>query len=112
MPLMRLFTLFSMAGFGIAINCATTKGTYYSSESVSCQAMATEGEEDSTASTSDKKSIKSPEEVGEEAVFRILEQIKRGGCVDSYSQCLVLLFMVLGPKDVSKVMIGPLTTQA
>lgn len=106
-------------GFGISINCITTKGTYYSSEAVSCQSYEADskyrpgdGRLTLAGSGESKEKIRSPEEVGEDAVFRLLEEIRRGGCVDSYSQCLVLLFMVLGPNDVSKVMLGPLTTQA
>ena len=33
----------------------------------------------------------------------------RNGCVDSPFQCMTALFMALGKKDVSKVVVGPLT---
>uniref|UniRef100_A0A2P2I5U9 RNA 3'-terminal phosphate cyclase-like protein n=1 Tax=Hirondellea gigas TaxID=1518452 RepID=A0A2P2I5U9_9CRUS len=108
-------------GFGISINCVTTKGTYYSAEALSCQQLNANGTSSNDSSNTNasnnsnegnKGRILSPEEVAEEAVFRLLEEIRRGGCVDSYSQPIVLLFMVLGPKDVSKIMLGPLTTQA
>jgi len=42
----------------------------------------------------------------------LLEEIRRGGVVDSSHQCLVLQLMVLGPEDVSKVSFGVLTEQA
>lgn len=118
---MHFINVFSPSGFGIAINCLTTKGTYYSAESFSCRqftddnASSQGGNSEEAAAGGNGGSdgrIKSAEEVGEEAALRLLEEIRRGGCVDSYSQCLVLLFMVLGPKDVSKIMLGPLTTQA
>ena len=60
-------------------------------------------------SPSDTKEIKLPEDIGKEAAFRLLEEVYRGGCVDSICQPLVLLFMVLTGKDVSKIVLGPLT---
>ena len=35
--------------------------------------------------------------------------IYRGGCIDSTSQSLFLLLMAMGPRDVSKVVLGPLS---
>lgn len=49
------------------------------------------------------------EELGERAALLLLEEIYRGGCVDSSNQHLVLLLMALGPKDVSRVLLGPLS---
>lgn len=50
-----------------------------------------------------------PEDVGERGSALLLEEVRRGGCVDSVGQALVLLLMALGPEDVSKVRIGQLT---
>lgn len=50
-----------------------------------------------------------PEELGEQAAYLLLEEIYRGGCVDSTNQHLVLLLMALGQKDVSKILLGPLS---
>lgn len=58
--------------------------------------------------TSGDAETKLPEDVGREAAWRLLEEIYRGGCVDTLSQPLVLLYMALSPKDVSKVVLGPL----
>lgn len=44
-----------------------------------------------------------PEDVGRDAALQLLEEIWRGGVVDSQHQPLVLLLMVLGPEDVCKV---------
>lgn len=38
-----------------------------------------------------------------------MHEIYLGGVVDSTSQSLAILYMALGPKDVSKLVIGPLT---
>lgn len=50
-----------------------------------------------------------PETLGLDAAKFLLEEIFRGGCVDSTSQSLALLLAALGPKDVSRVVTGPLT---
>ena len=49
------------------------------------------------------------EDLGLDAAKFLLEEIFRGGCVDSTSQSLALLLAALGPKDVSRVVTGPLT---
>ena len=41
--------------------------------------------------------------------MKLLDEIYRGGCVDSSFQWLVALYMALGQKDVSKFLIGPLS---
>lgn len=50
-----------------------------------------------------------PEDLGREAAYRLLDEIYRGGCVDSTFQWLTILFMALGQKDVSKYLTGPLS---
>lgn len=50
-----------------------------------------------------------PEDIGRIAAKTLLAEVQRGGCVDSANQWLNLLFMVLGPEDVSKMKFGRLT---
>ena len=50
-----------------------------------------------------------PEELALQGAHQFLEEIYRGGCVDSTVQSLTLLMMALGPRDVSKVVTGPLS---
>lgn len=50
-----------------------------------------------------------PEDLGVSAAHKLLEEIYRGGCVDSSFQWLAALFMTLGQKDVSKFLVGPFT---
>ena len=56
-----------------------------------------------------KDDQKLPEDIGKEAAWRLLEEIWSGGCVDSFSQQYILLFMALASRDVSKIVLGPLT---
>ena len=44
-----------------------------------------------------------PEDIGEEGAFLLLEEISRGGTIDSSHQALVLQLMILAPEDVCKV---------
>lgn len=50
-----------------------------------------------------------PEDLGTAAAQRLLHEIYLNGVVDSTSQSLAILLMSLGPKDVSKLVIGPLS---
>ncbi|XP_053671175.1 probable RNA 3'-terminal phosphate cyclase-like protein [Anopheles nili] len=83
-------------GYGINLVAETTDGTTFSAEAV-CKTIEEQG----------NPSI--PEELGREAGMRLLDEVFRGGCVDSTFQWLVVLFMALAQKDVSKMLIGPLS---
>ena len=50
-----------------------------------------------------------PEDLGVRAAAMLLEEIRKGGCIDTSAQSLVLLFMCLGPEDVSRIRIGTLS---
>jgi len=50
-----------------------------------------------------------PEDVGVKGATMLLEEVKRGGCVDTSSQSLVLLWMCLGPEDVARIRMGTLS---
>ena len=60
-------------------------------------------------SSSSSASVSAPEDIGKESAELLLEEVYRGGCVDSSHQSLVLLLMVLGPEEVARVKTGPLT---
>lgn len=49
------------------------------------------------------------EDVGLMAAKMLLREISKGGCVDTSSQWLNLLLMVLSPEDVSKIRVGQLS---
>lgn len=81
-------------GFGLILTAETNEGTIFVGESMS----NLPGENPAI-----------PEEIGEKAASKLLEEIYRGGCCDSSAQGLTALFMTLGQKDVSKALIGPLS---
>ncbi|XP_033115136.1 RNA 3'-terminal phosphate cyclase-like protein [Anneissia japonica] len=81
-------------GFGLSLVAETTEGSFISAEMSSNQP----GQEPSI-----------PEDIGRQTAQLLLEEIYRGGCVDSRHQSLALLFMALGQSDVSKILTGPLS---
>ncbi|KXJ69402.1 hypothetical protein RP20_CCG027265 [Aedes albopictus] len=83
-------------GYGVNLVAETTDGSKFSAEATS-----------KTLEDGGNPSI--PEDVGKEAAMKLLDEIYRGGCVDSAFQWLVALYMALGQKDVSKFLIGPLS---
>jgi len=54
-----------------------------------------------------------PETIGEEAAFLLLDEVDRGGAVDSTHQALIMQLMVMASEDVCKIRVGnELTPQA
>ena len=77
-------------GFGVTLLAETTEHYNYCAEM-----MFSEGQ--------------LPEDLGTACSELLLEEIARGGCVDSIHQPLTLLLMAFSPEDVSRVLTGPLT---
>ena len=94
------------------MDALTNKGTHFCAEASSLQADDGNSTSESHIKSTSENRIKSPEAVGEEAADRLLDEALRGGCVDSHSQTIALLYMALGPRgDVSKIVLGPLSKQ-
>jgi len=77
-------------GYGLSLVAETTSGCF-----MSCEQM---GEAQSL-----------PEELAENCTKMLLHEVLQGGCVDTSNQSFMLMFMVLGPEDISKVRIGKLS---
>ncbi|KAI9589656.1 probable RNA 3'-terminal phosphate cyclase-like protein [Glossina fuscipes] len=88
----------NVPGYGICLHAETTEGVCFMAQANS-HIKGEVGKEPST-----------PEDIGEKAAMRLLDEIYRGGCCDSTYQWLVALFMSLGQKHVSKFMTGPLSS--
>ncbi|KAG7264398.1 hypothetical protein CRUP_025003 [Coryphaenoides rupestris] len=82
-------------GFGLVLVAETQKGFFLSAELSSTP----QGQGESLL----------PEDLGRKCAHLLLDEIYRGGCIDSTNQSLALLFMTLGQQDVSKVLLGPLS---
>eukprot|EP00003_Mantamonas_plastica_P000626 TRINITY_DN1049_c0_g1_i1.p1 TRINITY_DN1049_c0_g1~~TRINITY_DN1049_c0_g1_i1.p1 ORF type:complete len:379 (-),score=97.12 TRINITY_DN1049_c0_g1_i1:1157-2233(-) len=77
-------------GFGLSLVAESTTGALYSGEYMA------EGTE-------------MPEDVGKRASMALLQEIQRGGFVDTLCQSMMLLFMVVCPEDVSRIRLGKLS---
>ncbi|XP_030640845.1 RNA 3'-terminal phosphate cyclase-like protein [Chanos chanos] len=82
-------------GFGLTLVAETVDGMFLSAEL--------------TSSPQGRGQPTLPEDLGRNCAKLLLEEIYRGGCVDSTNQSLALLYMTLGQQDVSKVLLGPLS---
>jgi RNA 3'-terminal phosphate cyclase-like protein len=85
-------------GYGITLVSQSTTSALHSSECLSIP-----------ASSAPSRIQQTPEDIALHAARSLLEEISRGGCVDSKHQWLVLLLMVLGKEDVGKCLMGDLT---
>ncbi|KAH0946003.1 hypothetical protein HN011_004819 [Eciton burchellii] len=83
-------------GFGVTLTAETTKDVFFSGQAFS-----------PLMTTGSLPCI--PEDIGKEAAMKLLDEIYRNGCVDSVFQSMTAAFMALGKKDISKVIVGPLT---
>lgn len=81
------------AGYSLALVAESTNGSLLSAERTAMQGEL-------------------PEDIGRQGAFLLLEEIRKGGLVDSSHQSLVLQLMIMGPEDVCKVRMGDLTEQA
>jgi RNA 3'-terminal phosphate cyclase-like protein len=50
-----------------------------------------------------------PEELGKRGACMLLEEIRRGGCIDTSCQSLAFLWMCLTPEDVSRIRVGTIS---
>lgn len=82
-------------GFGLVLVAETLNGVFLGAEVVSTP----QGQGETLL----------PEDLGRNCAKLLLEEIYRGGCVDSTNQSLALLYMTLGQQDVSKTLLGPLS---
>jgi RNA 3'-terminal phosphate cyclase-like protein len=53
-----------------------------------------------------------PEDLGRRGAAMLLEEVRRGGCVDTGMQPLALVWMCLTPEDVSRIRVGTLSEHA
>lgn len=87
-------------GFGVYLQAETTADVLFGAEGLSKNVVEVR---------ENKDALTVPEELGREVANKLLEEIYRGGCVDSTFQWMVTLFMALGQQNVAKYLTGPLS---
>lgn len=53
--------------------------------------------------------VELPEDLGRRGACMLLEEVRRGGCIDTTCQSLAFLWMALTPEDVSRIRVGTLS---
>ncbi|ESQ38703.1 hypothetical protein EUTSA_v10028736mg [Eutrema salsugineum] len=92
-------------GYGISLVAETTSGCYISADTtVSCGRRDETGELDV-----EKQERKPPQDTGVEIASLLLQEIEKGGVVDSTHQGLLFTLCALCQRDVSKVRVGTLS---
>jgi RNA 3'-terminal phosphate cyclase-like protein len=92
-------------GYALTLLASSTSHVLHSSESTSC-APTTASTTISLESNQPNWSPPSPEDMGILAARSLLQEIRRGGCVDRGFEWLVSLMLVLGGEDVGRVTVG------
>ena len=87
--------------FGLTLVAETINGTYLCGEACSLSEAAFHGP--------NKQDPSVPEDIAVLAAKNLLEEIYRGGCVDSSCQYLSFLFMALNQRDISRILSGILS---
>ncbi|ESQ42168.1 hypothetical protein EUTSA_v10013826mg [Eutrema salsugineum] len=92
-------------GYGISLVAETTSGCYISADTtVSCGRTDETGELDG-----EKQERKPAEDTGADIASWLLQEIEKGGVVDSTHQGLLFILCALCQQDVSKVRVGTLS---
>lgn len=86
----------SRIGFGVTLVAETTTGCLISTEVVADPA----------------RGVNVPEDMGREASLQLLEEVQRGGVVDSSHQGLLILMCAAGAEELQQARLGPLTPYA
>jgi hypothetical protein len=94
-------------GYGVALVASTTSGCVFGSQRESGSASGVFGS--IAVKTPSSRSPDAPEDMGAESAALLLEEINRGGCIDTTAQSLCFTLMLLSPRDVSRVRIGKLS---
>lgn len=87
--------------FGLTLVAETIGGTFLCGEACSLSQAEVLGKDASDPSV--------PEDIALQAARNLLEEINRGGCIDSSCQHLCFLFMALNQRDVSRILSGILS---
>jgi RNA 3'-terminal phosphate cyclase-like protein len=68
--------------------------------------------DDADANATSRSQRELPEDLGKRGAAMLLEEVRRGGCIDTNLQALAILWMCLTPEDVSRIRIGTLSEHA
>ena len=94
-------------GYGVTLSATTTSGCVFGAQRASGRAPGVFGEAAAAAAAGAPAAPPDPpEDMGADAAALLLDEVARGGCLDTCAQPLAFALMVLGPSDVSRVRVG------
>jgi RNA 3'-terminal phosphate cyclase-like protein len=101
----------------LVLTAESTTGVVYATECCLEHHRASNGNndgDDANANTSapSRSHRELPEDLGKRGAAMLLEEVRRGGCIDTNLQALAILWMCLTPEDVSRIRIGTLSEHA
>ncbi|KAI3429824.1 hypothetical protein D9Q98_010137 [Chlorella vulgaris] len=107
----------SSPGYGVTLVAETTSGRLLAAEAAAALDRGSGGGVTAAAAAADGGGAGAdeevvPEDIGVRAAHLLLEEVQRGGVVDSSHQSLLLLLCALGPDEMNEVRLGPLTPHA
>lgn len=82
-------------GLSLVVSSESTTGVILSAECCMDQAR--------------ERGAELPEELGQRGACLLLEEVRKGGCIDTSCQSLAFLWMCLTPEDVSRIRVGTLS---
>lgn len=97
-------------GLSVVVASESTTGVVLTAEA--CMNHHNKGSNDETeehANAHQQRGKELPEDLGQRVAYTLLEEIRRGGVVDTASQSLAFLWMALTPEDVSRIRVGTLS---
>ena len=93
-------------GMMMVVSSESTTGVTYTAEC--CMSHHNQQQQDKSPNTN-TRGIELPEDLGKRGAYMLLEEIRRGGVIDTSSQSLAFLWMALTPEDVSRIRVGTLS---
>lgn len=91
-------------GLSLVITAESTTGVFMTAE------CCLEQQQQPSNSRGSLPTRELPDDMGQRGAAMLLEEIRRGGCVDTGMQSLALLWMCLTPEDVSRIRVGTLSS--
>lgn len=96
-------------GMMMVVSSESTTGVTLTAECCMSHHNQQQEDQDNDKAPTNTRGTELPEDLGKRGAYMLLEEIRRGGCIDTSSQSLAFLWMALTPEDVSRIRVGTLS---
>jgi RNA 3'-terminal phosphate cyclase-like protein len=97
---------------GLVLAAESTTGAVHAAECCLDYGSGGSDNHDGDGAHDPRRRRELPEDLGRRGAAMLLEEVRRGGCVDTGMQPLALVWMCLTPEDVSRIRVGTLSEHA